>query len=88
MKKRLDLENRLRFLFVPREKFPSYRPDISVLFGQEIAERGHWIDWIIQSEGPCDASFQSTWYGCNVWVGATDVGTSPYSRLRNRGPAP
>lgn len=72
----------MRFLFVSRDKFPPFRVDVSVLFGQEIAGRGHSIDWLLQSGDRCDASYQTIWSGCRVWVGATDLGISGFRRLR------
>jgi glycosyltransferase involved in cell wall biosynthesis len=55
---------------------------VSVLFGEELASRGHRIDWILQSAEACDKPYTAEWGGGRVWVGATDLGTSLFHRLR------
>jgi glycosyltransferase involved in cell wall biosynthesis len=72
----------LRLLVVSSDTYPPFRVDVSVLFGQELVRRGHRIDWILQSEAACDRSYETTWSGCKVWVGATDTGDSLFHRLR------
>jgi hypothetical protein len=37
-------------LFFVREGFPAHRVDVDVLFGRELLERGHQIDFIMQAE--------------------------------------
>jgi glycosyltransferase involved in cell wall biosynthesis len=56
--------------------------DLSVLFGVELAGRGHEIDWIMQSEGACARAYVTPWSSGRIWVGATDLGPSLVSRLR------
>jgi glycosyltransferase involved in cell wall biosynthesis len=56
--------------------------DVSVLFGVELAARGHEIDWILQSEAACPRAYVTRWGSSRVWVGATDLGPSLLSRLR------
>jgi glycosyltransferase involved in cell wall biosynthesis len=73
---------RLRILVASSDTFPPTRVDVAVLFGVELAGRGHIIDWILQSEAPCSRSYVTQWGGGQVWVGATDLGTSRYRRLR------
>jgi glycosyltransferase involved in cell wall biosynthesis len=71
-----------RMLGVSSDKYPPQRVDVAVLFGEELAGRGHRIDWILQSEKACARSYIAQWGGGNVWVGATDLGTSLLRRLR------
>src|SRR5215218_3901803 len=59
----------LRLLVVSSDTYPPFRVDVAVLFGHQLAQRGHRIDWILQSEGACDRSYETTWNGCKVWVG-------------------
>jgi glycosyltransferase involved in cell wall biosynthesis len=40
------------FLFVTREKYPSYRVDLTELFSMGITGRGGRVDWIMQSSQP------------------------------------
>jgi glycosyltransferase involved in cell wall biosynthesis len=71
-----------RMLGVSSDNFPPRRVDVAVLFGEELAGRGHRIDWILQSEAACARSRPTPWHGGTVWVGATDLGTSLFSRVR------
>lgn len=73
---------RLRLLVVSSDTYPPTRVDVSVLFGVELAKRGHEIDWILQSEAACPRAYITPWGGGRVWVGATDLGHSLLSRVR------
>jgi glycosyltransferase involved in cell wall biosynthesis len=73
---------RLRLLVVSSDTFPPTRVDVSVLFGEELAARGHQIDWILQSEAACARAYETHWGGGQVRVGATDLGTSIFRRIR------
>jgi glycosyltransferase involved in cell wall biosynthesis len=73
---------RLRLLVVSSDTYPPTRVDVSVLFGIEMAARGHEIDLILQSEAACPHPYVTQWEGGRAWVGATDLGHSLFSRLR------
>jgi glycosyltransferase involved in cell wall biosynthesis len=73
---------RLRLLVVSSDTYPPTRVDVSVLFGIELAGRGHQIDWILQSEAACARGYVTDWGGGHVWVGATDLGESLFRRIR------
>src|ERR1022692_2219737 len=73
---------RLRLLIVSSDPYPPTRVDVSVLFGMELAKRGHEIDWLLQSEAACPPPYVTAWAGGRVWVGATDLGDSLFARLR------
>jgi glycosyltransferase involved in cell wall biosynthesis len=73
---------RLRLLVVSSDTYPPTRVDVSVLFGIEMASRGHEIDLILQSEAACPHPYVTRWEGGRAWVGATDLGHSLFSRLR------
>lgn len=66
---------------VSSDTYPPTRVDVAVLFGKELARRGHQIDWILQSEHRCERSYVTDWGSGKVWVGATDTGTSLISRI-------
>jgi glycosyltransferase involved in cell wall biosynthesis len=70
-----------RVLAVSSDRYPPQRVDVAVLFGEELAGRGHRVDWIMQSEGACTRAYRAAWGGGHVWVGPTDLGTSRLSRL-------
>jgi glycosyltransferase involved in cell wall biosynthesis len=72
----------LQLLFVSSDKFPPFRVDVAVLFGKEFAARGHRIDWVLQSEQPCELPFETDWSGHHVWVGATDSRPSRTAKAR------
>ena len=77
-----EIQKRLRILVVSSDTFPPTRVDVAVLFGVELAARGHEIDWILQSEAACARAYVTQWGSGRVWVGATDLGQSLFSRLR------
>jgi glycosyltransferase involved in cell wall biosynthesis len=70
----------MRLLVVSSDTYPPTRVDVAVLFGRELAGRGHEIDWILQSEAACPRPYVTAWGGGRVWVGATDL----RQRLPNR----
>lgn len=72
----------LRMLLLCSDKFPPFRVDVAVLFGKKIVERGHRIDWILQSDETLARGYQTEWQGGTAWVGPTDNGTSRLRRLR------
>ena len=78
----IQSKSKLRFLFVSSDKFPPFRVDVSTLFGKKLAERGHIIDWLLQSDETLHSAYQTEWSGCNVLVGPTDNGTSMASRSK------
>jgi glycosyltransferase involved in cell wall biosynthesis len=69
-------------LFVSSDRFPPVRVDVSVLFGKELARRGYQLDFLLQSEGQCERSYEAKWENCRVWVGRTDNGASRLRRIR------
>ena len=73
---------RLRLLVVSSDTYPPTRVDVAVLFGVEMAGRGHQIDLILQSEAACPHPYVTRWAGGRAWVGATDLGHSLLRRLR------
>jgi glycosyltransferase involved in cell wall biosynthesis len=72
----------VRLLVASSDLFPPTRVDVAVLFGAELASRGHRIDWIFQSGAECAKGYATPWGGGTAWVGSTDLGTSLVSRLR------
>ena len=72
----------LRLLIVTADKYPPFRVDVTVLFGEELSKRGHRMDWIMQSEQPCAHAYVADWGAGRVWVGRTDNGSSRIARLR------
>jgi glycosyltransferase involved in cell wall biosynthesis len=71
----------LRLLVVSSDTYPPTRVDLSVLFGVELAGRGHTVDLILQSEADCGRSYATTWPGGRAWIGATDRGPSLPARV-------
>src|ERR1700681_1695882 len=78
----LTSQKTIRMLGVSSDNYPPFRVDVAVLFGEELAGRGHRIDWILQSEKACSHAYVVAWGGGNVWVGPTDLGTSLFRRVR------
>jgi len=68
-------------LIVSSDTYPPTRVDVAELFGVKLVERGHRMDWILQSEAACARAYVTEWHGGRVWVGATDIGISLPRRL-------
>ena len=75
-------EKALRLLVISSDKYPPFRVDVSVLFGEELGARGFEIDWILQADKDCPREFRCRWGNGSAWVGRTDSGTSRFHRLR------
>jgi glycosyltransferase involved in cell wall biosynthesis len=75
------MHRRLRLLVLSSDTFPPTRVDVSVLFGEELAGRGHRIDWILQSEADCDRAYVASWGGGQVWVAPSNHKRSLLGRL-------
>jgi glycosyltransferase involved in cell wall biosynthesis len=58
-------------LFFVRERFPSHRVRINVLFGKELLGRGHAIDLVMQAENVGGKTGAVSWCGGTVFVGRT-----------------
>ena len=78
---KININNKFKFLFVSSDKFPPFRVDVAVLFGKEIIQRGHQIDWILQSYRNNKKNFITQWSGSRVFVGATDNRTTRFHRF-------
>ncbi len=72
----------MNLLVVSSDTYPPTRVDVSVLFGEELAGRGHRIDWLLQSEKACERAYEAQWGGGMVLVGPTDLGDSLLHRVR------
>src|SRR5215475_10994400 len=66
--------NKFRLLVISSDPYPPTRVDGSVLFGEELAGRGHKIDYILQSEAHCEHSYVASWGGGRAWVAAANHG--------------
>ncbi|HZO22852.1 MAG TPA: glycosyltransferase family 4 protein [Steroidobacteraceae bacterium] len=71
-----------RLLMLASDTYPPQRVDVSILFGEELAARGHRIDLILQSEAACERGYIAPWGGGQVWVAPADRGDSLLRRLR------
>lgn len=40
------------------------------------------MDWILQSQDPCDKEYHTVWNNSRIFVGATDTGTSAIAKLK------
>jgi glycosyltransferase involved in cell wall biosynthesis len=74
--------NTFRLLVISSDPYPPSRVDVSVLFGEELAARGHRIDWILQSEADCRHAYTASWGGGQVWVAPSNHSRSLLGRLQ------
>ena len=71
-----QVAKKLKFLFISSDKFPPFRVDVSILFGKEFVNRGHRIDFLLQSDKDCRFFFQTNYKSVRNLVGPTHNGTS------------
>lgn len=68
-------------LFVTADEFPTFRPDVEILFGKYFKQKGYRIDWIVRAhEKGHPAGFQR-WQDSDIWVARTNTGTGRYHRV-------
>lgn len=73
---------KLRILFITSDKYPPYRPAAKAIFSEELTDRGHRIDWVIQAERSCATFHQESIGNGIAYIGPTDDGGSKWRRLR------
>lgn len=78
----ISVHEKLRILFVSQQRFPPFRVDIVILFGRELAGRGHAIDWLFQSAETLERAYETEWCGGTAWIGPIDNGTSILRRIK------
>jgi glycosyltransferase involved in cell wall biosynthesis len=72
---------RIKMLFISSDKYPPFRVDVAVLFGKELCNRGHQIDYLLQSEANCSVFKVENWMGSRAFVGPTNNGASILHRF-------
>ncbi len=72
----------LKFIFVLNEVYPPFRVDTTVLFGEEIAQRGHKIQWVFQAKEHQLKSEMKTWEGGDAWVVKNDARNTIFSKIK------
>lgn len=75
------LRNTFKIIFISSDTFKPFRPDVKDLFAIKIAEKGHEIDWLLQSEKECSKSYVTRWKKSLFFVGRTNNGTRVIDRL-------
>ncbi len=75
---------KIHLLFLSSDLFPPFRVDVKSLFQEELAGRGHRIDWLLQSAEPAKRSRVIRWGGGEAWVGRRMRGGSPVAALLNQ----
>ena len=70
----------MKYLFMTADKFPPFRVDVRVLFGEEMTSRRHEIDWILPSAKARSRSGIEPYGNGRAWVGAAASGTSRFAK--------
>jgi len=73
---------KIRMMFFPRERFPTSRVRLTILFNRELVGRGHAIDLCMQAQDESVRVGRHEFGGRSVWVGATDPGSTVYHKAR------
>ncbi len=75
---------KIRMLCFAAETFPTHRVDVDVLFGRELAGRGHAVDFVMQAAGEAQPAGPRPWNGRTVFVGETRDGGGALDRVRRQ----
>lgn len=73
---------RLRILFVTSDTFPPFRPAAKAIFSEELARRGHEIDWLMQAQSPSTPAGPQAFASGVAYLAGTDGGESRFRRIR------
>ena len=77
----IDEKPQTNMLFVTADEFPTFRPDVEILFGKYFKQKGYQIDWIVRAfESNHPAGYQR-WQDSDVWVAKTNTGSGRYHRV-------
>ena len=76
-------KKKLKILFLADDKFPPFRVDVAVLFGSEMTERGHEIDWLLQAEKDSRKALKTIWQSCRAYIGPADNRRNIVWRVKN-----
>lgn len=71
-------------LYVTRETYPAYRIDLTDLFSQGIAGRGHRIDWVMQAADDSPAQLITPGPNERVFLGARRGGKTLFDLIINQ----
>lgn len=75
---------KIRMLCFAAETFPTHRVDVDVLFGRELAGRGHEVDFVMQAANEAEPAGPRPWNGRTVFVGPTRDGGGALDRIRRQ----
>lgn len=75
---------RLRLLYLLRDAYPPFRPDVDTLFFEELASRGVSTTYSMQAADPSLPSGLHTWKEARVFVASGIAMTSAASRVRRQ----
>ena len=74
-------EGPIRVLALASDRYPPFRVDVSVLFGQCLPRLGVLSDWVMQAEDRHERERDVPWGGGTIRVGRTHAGTTRLGRL-------
>ena len=76
--------NKMRFLLICRDKYPPFRNDVAELFGKEMIQKNHKINWVLTSQNSCKKSFIANYLNGFVFVAKQLKETSIFTKIINR----
>jgi glycosyltransferase involved in cell wall biosynthesis len=71
----------IRIFALTSDRYPPFRVDVSVLFGQCLPGLGVLSDWVMQAQDESREEGTVPWGGGTIRVGRTDTGTTRRQRL-------
>lgn len=73
---------KIKFALISSDLYPPKRVDMSVLFCREIVNRGHRVDFYLQSEEDCDQNYIVNSENAVYYISKTDNGINKICRIK------
>lgn len=78
----LGSRDRLKIIIVTSDRYPPKRPAAKAIFGEEFAQRGHRVDWLMQAEDAAATGGTFNFGNGHVYLAPTQAGNSRFHRLK------
>jgi glycosyltransferase involved in cell wall biosynthesis len=83
--KMADVPSKFRMLYFVRETYPTFRSDVDHLFFGELLDRGHRIDFVMQSTGDEAGANKLSLKSGFVFLARNDLGAGARHKIRRAG---
>ncbi len=78
------IPKKMYFLYSTREKYPTFRVDLTELFSKGIVKKGHAIDWHMQRIEEGEAAVEVVNDNERVFIGSKSASSRLFSKVKNQ----